>query len=315
MYSKPYLTIEQQIERLASRGMTVEDEGKAREYLHRIGYYRLSAYWHPMRRRDQATGEALNDFVEGTTFKEVTDLYTFDSRLRLIVLDAIERIEVSLRTEVALTLGAHDPKAHRQAGYFSKEFTKPTNRNGPSRHREWVQKLDERFLSSKDKFAEHFRTNYPNDDMPVWIAVELLDFGPLSRLISGMTHADRVKMGASYGGIDPKQLASWSHALSFVRNVCAHHSRLWNKPLINQPSLNGYANAPADLRHVRAAPGGAARFYAIACVAQFMLRHANPRTSWRACFLDHVSTFPQSERLALEAAGFPRDWRQQALWT
>lgn len=124
--------------------------------------------------------KVLDQFLDGTTFKQATDLYTFDGRLRLILLDALERIEVSLRTEVALTLGAHDPKAHRQANNFHKDFTKPNKKNGPSRHREWLQRLDERFLSSKDKFAEHFRSNYPNDDMPVWIAVELLDLA-LSR--------------------------------------------------------------------------------------------------------------------------------------
>ncbi|WP_413866325.1 Abi family protein [Tateyamaria sp.] len=81
--------------------MVVEDRPKAAEYLQRIGYYRLSAYWHPMRERDPNSGLVKDAFVRGTTFKEATDLYTFDGRLRLIMLDALERLEVSLRTEVA----------------------------------------------------------------------------------------------------------------------------------------------------------------------------------------------------------------------
>lgn len=314
MYTKPYLSIDEQIDLLRSRGMAIPDLDKAREYLRRIGYYRLSAYWHPMRQRDPQSRLALDAFAEGTSFKEATDLYTFDGRLRLILLDALERIEVSLRTEVALTLGNHDPWAHRQAAYFDRKFTQPTNKNGPSRHRDWVQRLDTRFLSSKDKFAEHFRTKYPNEDMPVWMAVELLDFGPLSHLISGMRYVDLMKVGSGYGNIDPKQIATWSHSLSFSRNVCAHHSRLWNKPLINQPSLDGNTRAPAGLRHIKAAPGGATRFYAIACIAQFMLAYANPRTSWRDRFLSHMGTFPTSARLNLSSAGFPKNWRQEPIW-
>jgi abortive infection bacteriophage resistance protein len=294
--------------------MAVEDEAKAREYLQRIGYYRLSAYWHPMRLRNPATGEVLDDFARGTTFKEATDLYTFDSRLRLIMLDALERIEVSLRTDVALILGARDPKAHRYAHHFSTRFQKPQRPNGPTRHREWLQRLDGRFLDSKDKFAEHFRNKYPGDDMPVWIAVELLDFGPLSHLISGMTFNDRTQIGKNYGGIDPKHVQTWAQSLSFVRNVCAHHSRLWNKPLINQPSLDGMTETPPELEHIKAAPGGATRLYAICCIVQFMLRYANPRTSWRSRLLNHMDSFPASERLDLNAAGFPEDWRGHDLW-
>ncbi|MWD27888.1 abi family protein [Aquicoccus sp. SCR17] len=294
--------------------MLIEDEAKASEYLQRIGYYRLSAYWHPMRKRCAATGQVQDDFSEGTTFKEVTDLYLFDGRLRLIMLDALERLEVSLRTEVALTLGRKHPKAHRKPEYLGANFSKATTKNGPTRHRKWLQKLDDRFLNSKDQFAEHFRKKYPSDDMPVWIAVELLDFGPLSHLIAGMSFADKKAIGASYGNLDPQLISSWARSLSYVRNVCAHHSRLWNKPLVNQPSLKRRL-APEALHHVIDARSGATRFYAIACIARFMLSFANPRTSWHERLIAHVATFPDSPRVSLSAAGFPKDWSEQPLWT
>lgn len=293
--------------------MLVDDKAKAAEYLQRIGYYRLSAYWHPMRQREPQSGVVLDNFVEGTTFKEATDLYTFDSRLRLIMLDALERIEVSLRTDVALTLGAKDPKAHRDLAFLGSQFARTKVSNGPTQHRLWLQKLDNRFLDSKDQFAEHFRSKYPSDNMPIWIAVELLDFGPLSHLIGGLKYADAAAIGSHYGNIKPKQLTSWAHSLSFTRNVCAHHSRLWNKPLVNQPSLRG-ADIPNDLAHVINSPGQEKRFYAIACVARFMLRLANPRTSWRDRFVNHIDTFPNSPRLSISAAGFPQNWRTQRLW-
>lgn len=293
--------------------MILEDDAKAAEYLQRIGYYRLSAYWHPMRKRDPGSGDVLDDFIDGATFKEATDLYTFDSRLRLIALDALERLEVSLRTEVALTLGKYGPKAHLDVSFFNRSFVSANKIGAPSKHRIWLQRLEKRFLESKDKFAEHFRAKYPNDHMPIWIAVELLEFGSLSHLISGMKFPDLKAIGESYAGISPKQIGSWAHSLSFTRNVCAHHSRLWNKPLINQPALGG-SETPPDLIHTRGAPGGTKRFYTIACVMQFMLRAANPRTSWRDRFISHIDTFPESPRLDLSAAGFPADWKEQSLW-
>ena len=309
MYPKPYLTIPAQIELLKSRGMSVPDIPKASEYLQRIGYYRLSAYWHPMRKRDPDTGDVLDEFVEGTSFTEATDLYTFDGRLRLITLDALERLEVSLRTEVALQLGQHDPLAHRDLNRLDRGFAKPRWRGGAPKHREWLNQLDERAARSKDQFAEHFRTKYPNDDMPIWIAVELLDFGPLSHLLNGMKFADRQRIGSNYKGIHANLLGSWSHSLAYVRNICAHHGRLWNKPLVNQPALSN-PPPPPELRHVP----NASRYYAVAAIVRFMLKTANPRTSWRDRFVAHIDTFPNSPRFSIDAAGFPANWQNEPLW-
>jgi abortive infection bacteriophage resistance protein len=313
MYNKPYLSVIDQIELLRCRGMTFADVDKAAEYLQRIGYYRLSAYWHPMRRRDPETGHVSDEFKAGTTFKEATDLYTFDGRLRLIMLDAYERLEVSLRTEVALCLGGYSPQAHRNLEWLGPDFSRPKYRNGPTLHREWLGRLDKKARDSKDQFAEHFRTKYPNDDMPVWIAVELLDFGPLSHLISGMKNSHLAIIGRDYGSIKPPQVKSWARSLAFSRNVCAHHSRLWNKPLVNQPSLVG-GGIPDDLQHIQYLPDGGKRLYSIASVAQYMLRIANPRTSWKSRFIKHIDTFPTSDRLSLSAGGFPPNWKNEKLW-
>lgn len=313
MYSKPYLPIPDQIARLESRGMSIDNHNRASEYLQRIGYYRLSAYWHPLRKRDQVDGTVLDQFEDGATFKEVTDLYTFDGRLRLIALDALERLEVSLRTEVALTLGRHHPQAHRDTHYVDGNFSRIPVSGKPSKHKEWLQRLDERALKSKDQFAEHFRSKYPNDHMPIWMAVELLDFGPLSHLIAGLKFADKKTICQDYPGLPPQVLSGWVRTLSFTRNVCAHHSRLWNRRLISQPKLPK-AGVPAELMHLTRVPGQTSRFYAAACIMQFMLRNVNPRTQWRSRFKNHISTFPVSERLSLAAAGFPQGWDSEQLW-
>lgn len=319
MYTKPFLKISEQIDLLNSRGMTVEDVEKAKEYLHRIGCYRLSAYWHPMRLRCKETGKALDDFAQGTTFRQATDLYTFDGRLRLILLDALERLEVSFRTEVALSLGKRAPDAHRKLSNFGPEFSRTDGSRGPTKHREWLARLDKKALRSSDKFAEHFRSKYPSDDMPIWIAVELLDFGPLSHLIGGMKNTDLASIGRNYGGVKPTQLKSWARSLAFTRNVCVHHSRLWTKPLVNQPSLTPNS-LPEPLQHLNRPPAAnglplaSTRLYSIASIAKYMLSFANPRTSWKERFVTHIGTFPKTPHLDLSAAGFPPDWHTTELW-
>ena len=108
--------------------MVIKDKSRTKRHLSNVSYYRMSAYMRPFKKRD-AVGEPLDDFVEGTTWDDVYNLYKFDRKLRLLVFDAIERIEIAVRTQVihqlSLKYGAHwqdqkdlfmPPKINRQNG-------------------------------------------------------------------------------------------------------------------------------------------------------------------------------------------------------
>lgn len=315
-YNKPYLTVPQQRALLASRGMAIPDPGKADEYLQRIGYYRLSAYWYPFRKLAELPDGSfkLSDtFKDGTEFKHATDLYAFDKGLRLMVLDAIERIEVSVRTEVALTIGQRGPKAHRNPAMVDKRFITVPPYKAASMYTEWLSKLDNKEATSKEEFADHFRTNYAGDQMPIWIAVELLDFGPLSIFLSGMKYADLQIIAKSYGVGRPHLVKSWVRSISAMRNICAHHSRLWNKPLIDQPVLPNPGEIP-DLDHVLTAPGSNRRLYAALALLRLLLKQINPRTNWANRLKTHMATFPNAPNIKISDMGFPTDWDKLPLW-
>ena len=310
------MTIDQQLELLRSRGLKIDDDNKAKEYLQRIGYYRLSAYGFPFRQSKAdvySVVQTLDQFKPDTSFKNITDLYAFDKSLRLVVLDALERIEISLRTEVSLTLGAYGPNAHRDGQFFDRDFLNIPQHRSNSLYDEWLSKLDEKSRTSKEEFANHFRTKYNQSHMPIWIAVELLDFGPLSHLLSGMRNQDLIKICQSYNVPNPTVLKGWIKTLSFVRNVCAHHSRLWNKPLVNQPPMPKQGTIP-DFDHVAASPYQSKRIYAALSIMRHLLRSINPRTKWDARLKDVIDTFPISPHVSLKTAGFPEDWKEQNLW-
>jgi abortive infection bacteriophage resistance protein len=315
-YQKPYLPLAQQRELLEGRGMHIPDHAKAEEYLRRIGYYRLSAYWYPFRRLERLAdgSHRLGDcFKDGTTFKHVTDLYAFDKTLRLLAIDAIERIEISTRTEVALAIGRHDPWAHRDPKAVDANFTRISENHSDSKYDGWLRKLDERAATSKEEFAVHFRSKYPSEPMPIWIAVELLDFGPLSHFLSGMRYADLQHVEKGYGGLRPHLVKSWVRSLSGVRNVCAHHSRLWNKPLIDQPAKPQRGEIP-DLDHIEESPWSNRRIYAAFSVMNVMLQRVNPRTKWPDRLKAHLQTFPVAPNISLQDAGFPKGWQELSLW-
>ena len=315
-YNKPYLTVPQQRALLESRGMLVADVAKAEEYLQRIGYYRLSAYWYPFRRLAQNADGSFrldDNFKPRTEFKHVTDLYAFDKALRLLTLDAIERIEISIRTEVSLAIGRHDPLAHRNPVNLDRRFTAVDPGFGGSRFDGWLKLLDDKAAKSKEEFADHFRRKYPGEQMPIWIAVELLDFGPLSHFLSGMRYADLQRISVSYGGLRPDLIKSWCRSLSVVRNVSAHHARLWNKPLVDQPRLPKLGEIP-DLDHVALSPDGNRRIYAALCFMRSLLKTVNPRTKWAERLKALVATFPDAPNVTIRDAGFPDGWDQLPLW-
>lgn len=315
-YKKPYLTIPEQIALLEERGMLVADQGKAAEYLRRIGYYRLSAYWFPFRERKNTLGGSQqidNKFKEGTEFKNITDLYAFDKTLRLIVLDAIERIEVSIRTEVALVVGAHGPYAHREPKFLDGKFTTRGPGESQSRYEKWLGMLDSRVATSKEEYASHFRSKYAGSQMPIWIAVELLDFGPLSHFLSGMKYSDLQKISKSYGSIPQHLIKSWIRSLCGVRNVCAHHSRLWNRPLVHQPTLPK-AGQILELDHITETTTLNRRLYAALAIMRLLLLQVNPRTKWARRLSDHIRTFPASPHINIASVGFPENWRKLPLW-
>ena len=128
---KPFKTYSQLVELLRSRGMEIADGERAERKLSQIGYYRLSGFWYSCRELlidgsakpvlDERTRKPrrLDRFMPGTSFEGILELYAFDKKLRLSVLDAIDRIEVHLRTVIAHELGRLDPVAHEQASFIN----------------------------------------------------------------------------------------------------------------------------------------------------------------------------------------------------
>ena len=316
-FSKPYLPVPAQIALLKSRGLAITDDIRAAAALERIGYYRLSGYWYPFRTSQTAnpggTRFVLDAYRPGSEFGQVIDLYVFDKKLRLLTLDAIERVEVALRTDISLLLGQRSPLAHREPAQLHGRFTKTLLRGrGVTAHQEWLQRLDAVAARSREEFVEHFRRTY-STPLPIWMAVELWDFGMLSHFLSGMRHQDQATLAAKYGLPRPELLTGWVRSINFARNLCAHHSRLWNRPLVDQPPLprNGEV---AWLDHLAADTHAQKRYYAVAAILRYLLRFVNPTTSWATRLADHVADLPPAPGISIRHMGFPKDWAKLPLW-
>lgn len=313
---KEWKTFEDQLELLRGRGLHVDDDAAALSYLQRIGYYRLSGYWYPLRELDRiASSEASepvrrDTFMPGSRFKDVVRLYVFDKKLRLLALDALERIELAVRVDVAYLLGKHDACAHENAnclhGNFSKRPIKSGRDRGRTQHEVWLEKYQSLLhRSRKAPFVEHHQAKY-GGRLPVWVAIELWDFGLLSHLLSGLRYEDQQIIAARYGAESGKTFAGWFRSLNFIRNVSAHHGRLWNTNVLELcPVPSDWPNMPI------------ARPFLYFCLMQQMLRIICPNSSWGQRFAALLAEdFPKlpDGSASLEDMGLSSGWNEWDLW-
>lgn len=326
-YNKPFKTVPEQIELLRSRGMSFANEDAAIRCLQNVGYYRLSGYWYPDRVRvpipttdpkQLPASMALSTFKPGTSFERAHQVYEFDRKLKLLVLDGLERLEVAMRFQLGHTLGEGHPYAHCDTNTLSSAFTGIADPTDPldraawlsSEHSKWLLKVRRQEDNSKEEFVKHFKRRYGHG-LPVWVITEILDFGGMSTLYSGLKQSHRDQIAELFGFEkdgrgDGPTLASWMTNLNYIRNTCAHHARLWNKNMAVQGS--DLSHIP-DLLH---ADQSKDRLYASLAVVSYLLLHIDPHASWR----EDIKTFVQ-ENSSLgdpDKMGFPAGWDQERLW-
>ncbi|MGY0218364.1 Abi family protein [Endozoicomonadaceae bacterium StTr2] len=309
------MSYENQLAQLKQRGLNVTDDNKALAYLKRIGYYRLSGYWFPFRER---SGEccllessrkqgrvdrlALDTFKPGACFQDAVHLYVFDKRLRLLVLDALERVEIALRVDITHFLGEIDPVAYRNIDLFDHRFSKKRGEDGKTRLERWQNKHQNLVRRSSEEFIKHYQKRYDPLPLPIWIASEVWDFGAMSTLFGGMKGCDQDTISLKYGIANGRHFASWLRSLNYLRNVCAHHSRLWNRNIIDQPKLSASGESEI-IDRFRGNPQLQARPFLLLCMLQHLLVTVNPSSSWWQRLTDHLNNFPELNHLGLNLKG------------
>ncbi|RUR11286.1 Abi family protein [Legionella septentrionalis] len=166
-YNKPFRSFDEQLELLKSRGLEITHNDRALDYLRRLGYYRLSGYWYPFRKMlsehtpTQSRPQRLDEFKPGSKFQDAVELYVFDKKLRLLILDAIERVEVAFRVDIAYLLGKKDPFAYANPNLLHGNFTKKIDpKTGNTWYQDWMSKHTQLINRSKEDFVAHYKLKY-----------------------------------------------------------------------------------------------------------------------------------------------------------
>lgn len=291
-FSKSPTTYAQQVELLQQRGMVIDDPDEAKFYLQHINYYRLGAYWLPFEADD-----GKHQFKPDTRFSQILNLYVFDRELRLLVLDAIERLEVSMRGQWAYQLAhRHGPHAHLEPAHAKRRDR--WQRNLASLTKE-VQRSDEVFI-------QHFRNTYQEHLPPVWAVCEVMSLGQLSHWYANLKPMATRRTIADVYHADQAVLQSWLHHLSHVRNVCAHHNRLWNREFTITPMRP--RNKPRGLAAQWA--DGSRKLYNSLIVLLHCMDIVSPNHSWRS----RLRELLVRHGIDTEAMSFPTEWQTLPIW-
>lgn len=294
------------------------DEQLANQWLPYVGYYRLSAYWYPAREVD-SDGKRLDTFQSGTTFTDVVGLYEADRKLRTLIHDGIERIEIAMRaqlTDLLCLTPENNPLAHLEADRFRPSFD----------HLDWLWSIYGRLKRSakRSESVKHYRENY-GGKYPLWVAAESMDFSDMSKLYAGLTSSEQFKIAENLGfafnlgnlADNQKEKvrkrhpwANWLEQLSVIRNTCAHHGRLWNRHFTPATTT-----AFRTVDKFTALPEGQSeRIFGTLVVMANVLREVSPGTTWPDKAIDllanHFLTNPLVEAASM---GIPGNWDQQSL--
>ena len=289
--SKQPATFEQQLVLLESRGLVVSDRALALHRLSHANYFRLNCYRHPF----QIPG--TDTFFPGSHFDGLWEIYRFDHLFRILMLDAIERCEISFRTRWAYVLAhAHGPHSYEN----------PAIHRESALHHKTLSNIDTEIRRSTEDFLRSHRgtgTVRP----PVWMVCEVMSLGQLSALYDNLAApADRQSIADAYG-FDEKVLRSFLHHLTVVRNSCAHHARLWNRRFAVTFTLP--RKKPATL--LAQFHSETRAIYNTLVVLTHLLDTIEPGQHWTNRLIKLLGGHSWD---ITPHMGFPEDWRERDIW-
>ncbi len=293
-YSKSAQSVDFLLERLTEKGLIIDNEVRARHALRLIGYYRLLSYMRRYQIRPQKT------FLAETRFSDILEFYELDRSIRMACLDAIERIEVCLRSVLSNEISiAHGPHWYTNSELFgnTESFSHIV------RHIEYYMGARSAKRHHENGIS-HYHSKYNSPPLPPsWVTFENLSFSKLSQILASLHRAERTKV-ARYFDLPEKLVVSWMHTISDFRNCCAHHERLLNRRFKFQPSVAKKEEIRFfdDIENQRLY----ARIVIIVLILRSVDLHSHFRNQIRALLL--------TKDEMIDSRDIPDHWKDHSIW-
>jgi Abortive infection bacteriophage resistance protein len=302
-YNKSALTYAEQLQQLKDRGLSIDNETKALHLLEVISYYRLSGYWYPL-----LADKQNHRFKPNATFDTAFSIYKFDRELRLLVLRELEKIEIAVRAKMIYVLS-------QSLGPFW--YLDSANFYNPVKHADTLSKIGNEYSRSDEEFLQAFKNKYIDSMPPSWMMLEISSFGTLSSLYSYLKPTRDKREIAKYFGLADKVFSSWLHSIVYLRNICAHHARLWNREMQIQPIIPRNTHYPFinQISYISPETGRSTplnnKTYFILSMVIYLMNTINRKHTIQNKFKALLAKYPNIDPRAM---GFPSTWQNEPLW-
>ena len=261
--------------------------------LENISYYRLSAYWYPL-----LADKQNHVFKPTATFNTAFNIYCFDKELRKLVLSELEKIEVAVRAKMIYVL------SHKYGAFW---FHNPVIFKSPIEHAKTIANIGKEYNRSDEEFVRAFKNKYTDPLPPSWMILEITSFGSLSRLYQNLLPTKDKREIAHYFGLADSVFETWLHSIVYLRNVCAHHTRLWNRIMQITPQNP----RKPHFNWIKEANVANNRTYFMLCMIKYLLQTVNPNNIFREKILDLTNKYPN---ISFVAMNFSLNWQNEPLW-
>ncbi|MBO1014589.1 Abi family protein [Achromobacter sp. SD115] len=305
-YTKVPLSNAALLARWQDKGLAVPCVMAAERALNFVGYFRLRGYALSL----MISTPAGRMFQPGVRFEDVIARYEFDRVLRRTTLGQLERIEVAVRTvisnQMSIRYGPFWYLNHpaQVLGYASGYGSRPD----PFPLGSFLGTVERETRRSRDLFAQHYFGTYTEPLLPPsWLMAECLSFGKWSQLYKHLQKADRThpnpkKIVAKAFGLAAPLVESWLHALTLLRNICAHHGRVWNRRFAVRPAV--YHLAAEHFNDPQS-------YYCLAVVMRLFSKAVDSQDEWPVRLMDLFRMHPA---IAPADLGFPQGWDAASIW-
>jgi abortive infection bacteriophage resistance protein len=292
-FNEQFLSHDEQFQLLETRGMNFSDEEMVRDLLKRIGYYRISSYWHPFFEKKKK-----KIFKKNTNFEKVDDLYEFDKELRKFVLWELEKIEINIRSKMIYVLSIEHNSfwLNYEALFINQNM-----------HKNLLSKIKMEVDRSDEHFILLFKSMFSNDIPPSFITLEILSFGAVSKIYSNLKKGKTKKGIAGELALPDVVFESWLHSLVYIRNLSAHHARLWNRVFSVKPLL------PKSTGSIWLSNGEVSnnKLFFFLSMILYLSNVIDPKNTFKQDLNNLFKKYPNIDKTAM---GFPVDWQEEALW-
>lgn len=310
---KPHLDLDAQVALLEKRGLEISISLDLSQFLKDHNYYRLRGYFHPFLETETDISSS-GKFSAGTTGQVIKDLVEFDRRLRNLLFEALAVFETRFRASLAYHAGKVNPFIHLEGPGTVAEFDAHSEQgSGESQRDLWVKGYNSTLEKHKKNDIVRWHIDRYDGRIPIWAAVELLDFGKISKLYRSLEECVASQIASDFGGgaIFVKSMVA---TLNDLRNHVAHHSRIWNFHYPVAPIAN-YSKLPTKLHHLASLSDYERhKLFTRLSLLMFLDSERDFAINFTNRLLDILLALPRSDSLSPMSMGMADGFRQSELW-